>query len=448
MKPLRVERSVGKAPTGAQSFETPERKRDALRTTKYLHKSERDELLYVWGGFGSAVGCKSAMGAIINALLRAPPRQWPIWESIESEMLKKSGRMRRDKLEKILDLEGLGTRQEVRLALRDMAEAGLVELYVATDEHGMPIDLSLEREGPEMVKLVGKRDHKWPEQITREERWAREDREVEALSLGTVPCNESVGGRGMDWHDRWMHTGIHAPAAERALGTLFGRDRVLLERVYGTSARGVRFKDLFGPELAPVVPHTAVVEQARQELVEARSRERRDKLDLERARLVGVWRRNIDSAERALVLAWEADVLIARALEGVVAHEAQKAILTLEQARLAAADCLGEFRPRGLREGDDFAEMASMAIDDAKRALAFLRRVRPPRIVPDDEIASVVDTEVSSDDAMRARLDSPPAAKADRERWHEARAEFIATAKTQADKLLRNACAAYRARLR
>jgi len=430
-----------------QSFEDRKARRDAAKETRFLTEEEVAELRYVWGGFGEAVGCRSPMGAIIEMVLRAPPADRPLWERIEVELRRFSGLMSRYKLEGVLSAEGVATRQEVRLAIESMRDADLVACF--TDE--WPAEERADQpEGTRplvptpLVRQVQTLQRQPPPRYTPEERWAREDEELRVFAEGYIDCKETHAKAPERDSDR-LHTGLHQAAAERAMAVILGRDRVILERVYGSGMgrSSLPHLDVFGLTLAAVVPYTPVVEEARQALVERKIAERRDALDLARATMCGKWRKAIDDAEEAVRMAPEAlfrlRLVLSRANDRgeVPAHEGQKAIDAIESVLATIAKAAGDPKPKRLFPGQNLPDLAESLIDEAERLLAHNRRVPPPRIVPDEDIAEVVECEVDAEAALDAMLDGLPLQDPER-------ILFVARAKAQAEKLLEGVCNLYR----
>ena len=266
-----------------------------------LDERERTELLLLWGGHEGALGCRSAQGAVVDRLLRAPPRDGRlIVEAIERELARHGrGGYARDRLVNLLADEDVGTRYEVRRTLRGMVGAGVVEFFKAQEErekrrkreatYGMLTGpeqretlsgQAVSREAParaerevvdvEMVRLVARPDRRIHEALTREERWRRADEALEA-SWHVIGCSESsnVGG------SRLPPTvpGGYGDAPLRALRRLPAASRRVIEKAYGSAAVppwAGAWADA-GPEVARLAALTASCERARLELVRSRS---------------------------------------------------------------------------------------------------------------------------------------------------------------------------------
>ena len=387
----------------SETFEDKGERREAAQEARRLSPQERTDLLYHWGGYEAAVGCRSAMGAIMAVALRAPPRERPTWRLVEEELARKSGKMPADRLERIVAAEGLATRYEVRCAVRGMGLAGRVRTFVEDapirdgddtvrrDSEGTAVQVPTE-----MVQLLPRPTEPMPERLTSGERWARQDAELELYARGTIRCHDTQSGRPKDVdRDPWLHTGCTESGAGRALARILGRDRAILERVYG-SALGrseAKYLDVFGAELAVVVPYTSVLETVRQALVERTLARQRDAMESDFARRQEEWRQSVSGE---------------------------------------SYDCLKDLR--------------GLALVQERKRLDCLRKAgAPPR--PDlIALAENVEREVTAADAMRAVLDDKPPAdqpKAEK-RWREDRAEFIRQAKIESERLLAGACAAYR----
>jgi hypothetical protein len=277
---MRSERSAARiAPGAVQSFEDRRQQQLSARSAKLLTYEERSDLLYEWGGYGSSNGSRSSFGAIMDAALRAPPRERPVWGLVSYEIEKRGGRLELESLVKTLAEEGCATRHEVRMAVRQMCGAGRIVKYVQDmprkNEKGDQILLPTE-----MVKLQQAPKMEWPEALTPQERWRRQDEELRAFCDGEVPCHET----------RSVWRGDHDPnvlsRAANAMGNymaslaspphkkLFGLDRMILERVYGTSHHAP-YRDVFGKvgdtELAPVIEYTKVAIEAQARMGEGKT---------------------------------------------------------------------------------------------------------------------------------------------------------------------------------
>lgn len=264
-----------------------ERRREEGR----LDERERDELLLVWGGAESALACRSQMGAVVDKLLRGPPRDGKAVEALVEEELRRHGQngYERDRLVGLLADEGSCTRYEARRALRAMVGRGSVEFFKATRERQkrsrrLPVGFEMltgaesqaAQEGKpeaetvevEMARWVGGSRDPVPPAVPPEERWRRADAALEA-SWRVVTPHESAPGAGSRLPP--SSRAGRVDEARSALRRLSPADRKVLERAYGTGS-APRYLDVWGDELlARVAPLTASVERARQELVRARS---------------------------------------------------------------------------------------------------------------------------------------------------------------------------------
>ncbi len=315
------------AAAGAKSFESRSADVERRREEGRLDERERTELLFCWSGNGAAADCRSTMGAVIDRLHRGPPREGrAIEDAIERELVR-AGRqgMAREKLVNLLALEDPKTRwsgatkHEIRSALRGMRgrletlddppkegeerdPGPAVEYFVEKVEreksrkrelpsYGMGMLtgpeqretlsgqlVNRERQGKaeretvevEMVRIAYRTDRKVPPAVTREERWARDDRELEAeLHLIHATESSSSGGSRLPPH----LAGGRADAPLRALRRLPAGHRRVIERAYSSAAVPLYAQEwaAAGEEVARLAPLTASVEAARRELVAERS---------------------------------------------------------------------------------------------------------------------------------------------------------------------------------
>lgn len=272
-------------------------KREAGR----LDERERSELLLLWGGHEGALGCRSAQGAIVDRLLRAPPRDGRlIVDAIERELGRHGrGGYARDRLVNLLADEDVATRYEIRRALRGMVGAGVVEFFKAREErekrrkreatYGMLTGpeqretlsgQAVSREAPakaerevvdvEMARLVARPDRRIPEAVTPAERWRRADEALEA-SWHVIGCSESSNSGGSRLPP--AAAGGYGDAPLRALRRLPAACRRVIERAYASALvppHAGAWADA-GPEVARIAPLTASVERARLELVRRQS---------------------------------------------------------------------------------------------------------------------------------------------------------------------------------
>lgn len=240
----------------SQSFDDPNARRKQVSDAKLLNDSERAELLYDWGGYASAASVRSPFGAILEAALRAPPRN--VWRLVAAELEKRGGRAQVDSLLNTIEHEGEATRREVRMALRVMCGRGQVTKYVQPmprkNQKGDMILVSIE-----MVKL-----ERWkadaPQTLTREERWARADEEL-ARGWAEIPCKESRSlGRDPDR----LTWGDISSSTESVTSTpkITGLDRVVIERVYGSSFHPAYANELTR-DVAAVAEYTSIVSDLR-----------------------------------------------------------------------------------------------------------------------------------------------------------------------------------------
>jgi hypothetical protein len=220
---------------------------------------------------------RSAFGAALEAArLRCPPRERPVWKLVVEELRRHRGRMAIDDLVRVIaDKEQLATPYEVRRAIRGMRGAGHLNGFVQPVSIVRAVfdaDGKLRREvvpdvPTEVVELVDAGERRRPEPLTPEQRWAREDAELEAFCQGHVPCRETRSAR-REPDD--LTLSFFSP--QRTVMTrLFGRDRVVLERVYGPYRDAPR-RDVFG-EVAPIIELTESVTKLRAKLATATGRE-------------------------------------------------------------------------------------------------------------------------------------------------------------------------------
>lgn len=265
----RAVRVASSARHAVQSYESRPKQRKAERDSKRLSAEEHGDLLLLWGGYDAAIGCRSAFGAILDAALRAPPRERPIWRLVTAELDRRGGRMPLDKLVTILADEGMATAHEVRRALRAMQGIGRITKSVQDEpERVTRIDpatgeyVSFTVVIPtEVVRLERVPGAPPPPELTREERWRREDEEVRALCEGVVPCHETRSCR----RDSGLPAGGGGSPPANDVRLPFGLDRCVLERVYGTSHHPP-YRDVFGGAEAAVVEYTEAAAEERARL--------------------------------------------------------------------------------------------------------------------------------------------------------------------------------------
>jgi hypothetical protein len=255
-----------------------------------LDEQERSELLFVWGGNESALGCRSLQGAIEDKLLRSPPRVGPfLARQIQIELTKKGREgMSRDKLVEVIALEhpksrtadawAGATKYEVRRELRAMVGARRVEFFTAEVTRKSPVTDAPESLQVEMVRLApaemrlalvadAEEDEGLPPGLSRaERRWARQDRELEAEHQ-RIHCRESTNSGGSRTPP--VSSGSRrGESAQRALVRMAPGHRRVIERAYGgfAAAYAAPWRE-YGEEVACVAPLCPSVERARRELV-------------------------------------------------------------------------------------------------------------------------------------------------------------------------------------
>lgn len=216
--------------------------------TKRLTELEADELRYLWQGYLADLGVRSAHGIIERAMLMlAPPRdvQAPVLE----ELGRAGGRAPEGRVVRLVVLEGLGTRHEVRLAIAYLARPNVdrgprVErlavprpaspaLCEGRCDHGCHAcewtgwDLRLTERGElRMMTALGRRTR------TREERWRAADASLEA-ELHTIECGGTPSAPSMQEE---MLDSRKRRTVERARGTiakLSRLDALVLQCMYG-----------------------------------------------------------------------------------------------------------------------------------------------------------------------------------------------------------------------
>lgn len=273
------------APGG--SFGDRQAEAERAREAGMLTETERGELVVAWSGHEGAAGCRSNLGAVIELLMRAPPREGRgIEDAIERELLKVGRQgVAREKLVDVLALENPktqwsgATRYEVRQVLRGMrgrAQAAAegerdpgpaVEYFVTEAERSNPETGEPEVVAVEMVRLVQRAARQIPPAVPREDRWRRADEELEA-EWRAVGCHESAPGGGgrLPPHQ----AGGRADGALRALRRVPAEHRRVLERAYGAGAPP-RYADVWEDEVARLAPLTPSCEAARRRLVAAQS---------------------------------------------------------------------------------------------------------------------------------------------------------------------------------
>jgi hypothetical protein len=239
-------------------------RRQSFRDAKLLTEEERMSLRYEWGGYGAA-DIKSPFGAILNAVLRAPPR--PAIRYVVAEMERSGGRISLDSLVVTLDEEALATAHETRLAVRAMCGSGQLTKYVQDmprkDQKGDLVHVPTE-----MLKLNKTSSREPAPPLTPEERWARADAEV-ARDWQEIPCKES---RCTVHRDPDRISWANLPTSDEPRTTtsrMSGLDRVAIERAYGSSVHPA-YANEFGRELAAVLEYVEIVAEYRVKLGTAR----------------------------------------------------------------------------------------------------------------------------------------------------------------------------------
>jgi hypothetical protein len=237
---------------GVASFEAPAMRRQQASSLKLLTHEERSELLLEWGGYESARPARSAFGAVLDAALRAPPRN--VWRLVAQELERRGGRSPLESVVLVIAAEGMATKHEVRLAVRAMCGNGQITKYV------QPMPKKTERGEQvlmptEMLKLERVDHAPVAKPVTPEERWARADEELERFSRGDIPCHETRGAFASREPDSVSSSSVQpTPRA----GKISGLDRAIIERVYGSSFHPPYVPE-FGRELAAVLEYTEVV---------------------------------------------------------------------------------------------------------------------------------------------------------------------------------------------
>lgn len=290
----RVRAGVG----GAFGSRREEEKR--AREEGRLDEREKSELQYFWGGFESALGCRSSQHALAEHLLRRPPKDDRIVkDAIEAELLRHgTNGHERDRVVGLLADEGVATRSEIRRTMRGMMGAGQLEYFKASKERdrrhqlgdvtmlsgpeqsetlsGQPIKREKQRAEKEivmveMVRLVQRADRTIPPAVPREEKWRRADAELEA-SWRRIECSESSRTGGSRLPPPVPRGRVEK--AIRSLRWLAASDRAsakVLEAAYGTGGTA-KWRDVWeSDEVARLAATTPSVERARVELVRARS---------------------------------------------------------------------------------------------------------------------------------------------------------------------------------
>lgn len=292
-------RQRGKA-GGAFGHESKTARRARDREAGRLDEWERAELLYLWSGNDAAI-IRSAQGAVVDRLLRAPPRVGEELDREVVEFLTRRGRAGapREKLVEVLAAENVGaTRHEARLTLRRMVGAGRVEFFVAGVERrksctcksslgeyngesaGAPGTArahagcvcgagAVESVPTEMVRIAESTVKVATARQTAEERWAKQDSALEAFCQ-MVHCGESSSSGGSRMSASVVGGASRARDALLRLAPVHAR---VLERVYGPQARP-GYAGILTPEASRLAPLLPVVERARghyvDELVTAR----------------------------------------------------------------------------------------------------------------------------------------------------------------------------------
>jgi hypothetical protein len=261
-----------------------------VREEGRLDEREKSELLLLWSGNESALGCRSSHASVVDRLLRAPPRDGRLIEEALELELGKHGRggYARDRLVDLLADEDVATRHELRRTMRGMAGKGTVEYFVGVQtrekrrrretvemltgherrDTGGKNKPETEEVEVGMVRLVQRADRRVPPAVPPAERWARADAALEAWCQ-TLACSESTASHGSRLPPRAPPGRVDG--VQRALRRLPATERRVIEKAYGTGA-GARWLDVWGDEeIARIAPMTATVERARKELVAQRS---------------------------------------------------------------------------------------------------------------------------------------------------------------------------------
>ena len=291
-KQVQERKRAGAAGAFGHENKTARRARD--REAGRLDEWERLELLYLWSGNDSAI-IQSTQGAIVDRLLRAPPR---IGEELDREVVgflldRGPKGAPRERLVELLVAENVGaTRHEARLTLLRMVGAGRVEFFVESvarrrscackstmGEHqgtsaGAPgtrrfsepcsCGAGAEETIPTaMVRIVpGRHAKRVPGRMAPETRWAKADDALRAF-CATMACSESTRGAG------GRLPAVPRGGAEKArsaMGRLGPGHARVLERVYGSTSTP-RWSGL-SPEAARLAPLCPEVERARRRYVD------------------------------------------------------------------------------------------------------------------------------------------------------------------------------------
>jgi hypothetical protein len=269
-----VRQDRGRVPAGGASSHGSKEARDERRREEgRLTEHERGQLVHFWSGFASSLGCRSAHGAVQDRLMRSPPSISRVLEDAIVGELEKRGRQGapREKLVEILAAENVGaTRYEARRTMRGMMGAGRLEFFVIDLERKNPETGIMERVPSEMARLSATHKLPFPAAVSRAEKWARADAELQAF-CNTISCGDDPGHPGSRTPPT-AHFGA-ADAVGAALAAMGASDRQVLERAYGRSgALGIASAwQSLGEDVARVAPLCPTVELARQELVVAAS---------------------------------------------------------------------------------------------------------------------------------------------------------------------------------
>lgn len=299
-----VERVRGKT-AGAFGYESREARQQRDREADKLDEVERQELMTAWSGGGYSVfSVRSHQGALEDHMLRSPPRVLAEYERAVLYALRNKGSdgAPRASLVEVLAQENVqdpwgrvmtlgASRHEARLTLRAMAGAGRVEFFIKDlkrrkpcvcrrvmyQHQGMGPDASVpakdcvcgsgveETIPTEMVRLLTTKGAAVPDEVPREERWAREDRELESFCQMLSP-HETRGHEAPAHHSVGASESTTADLARWALHRLSPEHRRVIERAYSVfSAPQLSGLSVQAARLAVFCP---TVENARKELVE------------------------------------------------------------------------------------------------------------------------------------------------------------------------------------
>jgi hypothetical protein len=180
---------------GPTTYTTSARDERSSRRSFRLTGRELQDLRDLWTGIGLQFGVRSAHGAVETRLLMAAPRN--VSAPLLEELSRQRGRCSEGKLLRLVALEGWGVPNELRRVLKRLVREGRVERVPLPMPDVTPLtttldprtgDLEAQRTNSEQLRMndwtgfeirLVAQPGKRIEQLTREERWRRDDEELE-----------------------------------------------------------------------------------------------------------------------------------------------------------------------------------------------------------------------------------------------------------------------------